>query len=124
MTKPPAGPGWVGKRMSVLALVLPQPMAATVGARSPTGGAPTVAVLLAVLLARLLSGVELVTVAVLVRVLPTATLPLTVAVRVRVWLAPAARVPRVVKKVVPEPVPSLAETKVSPAGSVSVTTTF
>src|SRR5438874_4706844 len=111
MTKPPAGPGWVGKRMSVLAAVLPQPMATTVGARSPTGGAPTVAVLVAVLLARLLSGVLLVTVAVLVRGLPTTALPLTVAVMVSVCVAPLARVPRVVKKVVPEPVPSLAETK-------------
>src|SRR5438876_3136440 len=100
MTKPPAGPGWVGKRMSVLAVVLPQPMAATVGARSPTGGALTVVVLVAVLLAGFRSGVGLLTVAVLVSVLPTVTVPLTVATSVRVCVAPAARVPRVAKKVV------------------------
>src|SRR5258707_117374 len=84
----------------------------------------TVVLNVAVLLAALLSLVVLVTVAVSVSVVPLGTAGLIVATRVIVRVAPAAKGPTRSVKAVPAPLPSLAETKVSPAGSVSVTNTF
>src|SRR5947199_39070 len=63
--------------------------------------------------------VVLVAVALSVRVEPSATLGLIRATMVTVRVAPAAKAPTASVKEVPLPVPSLAETNVSPEGSVS-----
>src|ERR1700719_4641289 len=73
----------------------------------------------AALLARLASKVVLVTLALLVSV-PAGSLGLIAATSVMVRLAPAASVPIESVKDVPAPLPALADTNVSPLGSVSV----
>ena len=72
----------------------------------------------------LLASAGLDTVAVSVSTVPFGTFAPTLATRVMIRVAPAATVPTVSVKVPPEPVPSLAETKVSPAGKLSLTLTF
>src|SRR2546430_48754 len=79
----------------------------------------TVVLNVAVLLVLLGSVVVALTFAVSLRTVLLATLGLIIATMVTVRVAPAAKVPIGSVKDVPEPVPSLDETKVSPAGSVS-----
>ena len=83
----------------------------------------TVVVWVEVLLPGVGSGVVLVTVAVLLSIVPCATLAFTVATIVSVAEAPAASVPMVQVGVVQVPTDGVALTKVRPAGRLSVAET-
>ena len=83
----------------------------------------TVVVCVEVLLPGVGSGVVLVTVAVLLRMVPCATLAFTVAIMVSVAEAPGARVPTLQVGVFHVPVDGVALTKVRPAGRTSLAET-